>query len=327
MAKAKSWRDVLPIHPAAELFPMMSEAELRELGEDIMKNGLTSCIAIKATKRRRGWTYALLDGRNRLDAMELVGIPFNLDLTDNGECFIEGIPRWICDSTSMAWGVLGDPYAYVISANLHRRHLTTEQKRELIEKLVKATPDKSDRQIAETTKTSPTTVGRVRKGMEAKGDVSNLDTRIDKSGRRQAAHKSTRTVRTVRKPTLDVVCADISTQIAAAAYDLTVSKRAELFNYLRTTIANLEREAETNGEYVARDPISDAKSIDDCLVTIYDLTMDTMRKISSDDERMQLRERLRDLVDIVDRVEITERAKKNNSNYATECLKDLAKAT
>jgi hypothetical protein len=32
--KPKSWRAVLPVHPAADLFPMMSESELRELGED-----------------------------------------------------------------------------------------------------------------------------------------------------------------------------------------------------------------------------------------------------------------------------------------------------
>ena len=36
-----------------------------------------------------------------------------------------------------------DPYAYVISANIRRRHLTAEQKRELIAKLIKATPEKA----------------------------------------------------------------------------------------------------------------------------------------------------------------------------------------
>jgi hypothetical protein len=43
----KTWRDVLPIHPAAELFPLMSEAELRELGEDIQANGLQAPIVPK----------------------------------------------------------------------------------------------------------------------------------------------------------------------------------------------------------------------------------------------------------------------------------------
>jgi hypothetical protein len=34
-AKRQSWRDVLPVHPACEMFPAMSPDELRALGEDI----------------------------------------------------------------------------------------------------------------------------------------------------------------------------------------------------------------------------------------------------------------------------------------------------
>ena len=34
-----TWRDHIKVHPAADLFPMMSESELLELGEDIKKNG------------------------------------------------------------------------------------------------------------------------------------------------------------------------------------------------------------------------------------------------------------------------------------------------
>src|SRR5262249_24301540 len=71
-----------------------------------------------------------------------------------------------------------------------RRHLTAEQKRELIAKLIKATPEKSDRQIAETVKASPTTVGTVRAEMEAKGDLSKLDTRRDSKGRKQPAART-----------------------------------------------------------------------------------------------------------------------------------------
>ena len=42
-----------------------------------------------------------------------------------------------------------DPYAYVISANVHRRHLNAEQKRTAIETLLKAKPEQSNRQIAQ----------------------------------------------------------------------------------------------------------------------------------------------------------------------------------
>jgi hypothetical protein len=36
----KSWRDVLPIHPACALFPPIPEAELKELARDIEAHGL-----------------------------------------------------------------------------------------------------------------------------------------------------------------------------------------------------------------------------------------------------------------------------------------------
>ena len=49
-----------------------------------------------------------------------------------------------------------DPCEFVLSANVHRRHLTAEQKRELIAKVLKAQPEKSNRQVAEQVKASIT---------------------------------------------------------------------------------------------------------------------------------------------------------------------------
>ena len=42
--KPKSWRDVLPVHPAANIFPKMSPDELLALGQDIKRHGLKQCI-------------------------------------------------------------------------------------------------------------------------------------------------------------------------------------------------------------------------------------------------------------------------------------------
>jgi hypothetical protein len=195
-SNAKSWREALPIHPAAELFPMMSEPELKALGEDIKKNGLKTSIAIfDSGFDTEGQRYWLLDGRNRLAAMEAVGLAPQLALKD----YRRGWAWW-----TLTWEGAGgdapqpkyvdaadddDPYGFVASANIHRRHLTGEAKRDLIGKLIKAAPEKSDRQIAEIVKASPTTVGTVRTEMEAAGDVSKLDTRTDSRGRQQPASK------------------------------------------------------------------------------------------------------------------------------------------
>ena len=40
------WRKHLPVHPAADLFPLMPKSELKEWAEDIRKNGLQQPIVI-----------------------------------------------------------------------------------------------------------------------------------------------------------------------------------------------------------------------------------------------------------------------------------------
>ena len=152
-ARPSSWRNILPIHPAAELFPPMSPEELRALGEDIAKSGLRSPIVLWRADPTSP-TACLLDGRSRLDGIELA----------TGSLVEVGTPslmagEFLATDKVIVLDKSVDPYACVISANIHRRHLTAEQRRDLIAKLIKATPEKSDRQIAETVKASPTTVG------------------------------------------------------------------------------------------------------------------------------------------------------------------------
>ena len=62
----RSWRDVLSVHPAAELFPQMSADELRELGEDIKKHGRLPAVPLVLWEAEKGAPPFLLDGRNRL---------------------------------------------------------------------------------------------------------------------------------------------------------------------------------------------------------------------------------------------------------------------
>ena len=176
--EASSWRDVLKIHPAAELFPGMADDELGELGADIKAHGLKQPIVSwspgyvgDGVKDRPRY---VLDGISRLDAMELAGLPL---VSDEGELTGARFDQlWekerVCSTASGRQIKPGtDPYAYVISANIRRRHLTAEQKRELIAKLIKATPEKSDRAIAKTAKVDHKTVGAVRDNLEARGEV------------------------------------------------------------------------------------------------------------------------------------------------------------
>jgi hypothetical protein len=181
---AMSWRDHLPIHPAAELFPPMSEPELRELGEDIKANGLRTPIVVYKDK--------LLDGRNRLDAMELVGVKFRFAperRTKTKFSYLEDDAGDDCGSTIfddnsfVIENFNGDPYAFVLSANLHRRHLTGEDRRDLIAKVLKAKPGESNRKIAKQTKVDHKTVAAVRDDLESVGEIPHLEKTVGADGK------------------------------------------------------------------------------------------------------------------------------------------------
>src|SRR6516164_118557 len=119
-------------HPLSALFPPISEEDFGKLAADIKLNGLHQPIV-----RYQG---KILDGNNRYRACELVKIaPKFADF--NGD-----------DAQARN---------YVISANIHRRHLSPDQRREIIATLLKADPTKSDRQIAATAKVDNKTVAAV----------------------------------------------------------------------------------------------------------------------------------------------------------------------
>ena len=179
-AEPPPWR--AHVHPAADLFPMMADDELRELGRDILANGLQQPLVF--------WSDQLLDGRNRLAAVEIAAPPEDcarlirlmLSGGSDPDLMVSFPPPRVLPEDD-------DPVAYVVSANLHRRHLTGEQKRDVIAGLLKAHPEWSDRATARLIGASPTTVGTVRHDLEQRGDVSKLDTRTDSIGREQPATK------------------------------------------------------------------------------------------------------------------------------------------
>lgn len=120
----------------------MSDAELQQLGEDIKNNGLQMPLALL----RDG---SLIDGRNRLDAMERAGLRIFDPLGDLA------LPHTTAD--------IDDPHLYVVSANFHRRHLMPKQRDELVRKLKAERPELSIRAISAATHTSKSKVGRALK--------------------------------------------------------------------------------------------------------------------------------------------------------------------
>jgi hypothetical protein len=189
---APSWRDILPVHPAAELFPLMGDDEVAALGADIRKNGLREPVTVVRQYRRGGdgkFDLVLLDGRNRLDAMERAGFTLvcagKLDKTFGHKAL--GLEPFNGTYAILSDDV--DPYDFVISANIHRRHLTADDKRKVIADLLKAQPEKSNRQIAEAVKADDKTVGSVRHALEGRAEIPHVETRTDTKGRRQPARK------------------------------------------------------------------------------------------------------------------------------------------
>ena len=106
----------------------MSKEELLALGSDIKQNGMQVPVVL--------FDDTLGDGRNRLDAMELVGLEVILSHADGVTMFGPEVPIRYAEESE-------DLVASIISANIHRRHLTPAKKRELIANLLKAQPSKA----------------------------------------------------------------------------------------------------------------------------------------------------------------------------------------
>lgn len=91
-------------HPAANIFPLLDGPELDALAEDIRAHGQRNPVIVIGTK--------VLDGRNRLLACARLGIEARFKQYEGN-----------------------DPVAFVLSENLHRRHLNESQRAMVAAKL------------------------------------------------------------------------------------------------------------------------------------------------------------------------------------------------
>lgn len=134
---------VLALHPLCTLFPRLEGAEFEALKADIVANGQREPITVH--------DGLVLDGGNRYRA-----------------CVEAGIEPMLKDFTS------ADPVAFVLSANLHRRHLTPGQQAAI----VATAQDWAGAQA----------VGRPEKS----GNVAGLDTVADRAGQSGASERTQR---------------------------------------------------------------------------------------------------------------------------------------
>ena len=178
----------MPVHPAAEALQMMSKAEIAELAKDIEANGLQVPFVVlrdnsTAPQGDEGpYPEYLLDGRCRREALKLLGIKHpNGARTGQGGHeekvrYYDLLTKTMTLGSSKAtWVTNVDPDKFVMSLNVHRRHLTAEQKATAIANLIVTMPMASDREIARQAGVAHTTVSRARKKTDRNGATHQSD--------------------------------------------------------------------------------------------------------------------------------------------------------
>jgi ParB-like chromosome segregation protein Spo0J len=152
---------LLPFHPLADMFPLLEGEPFKQLVEDIRKNGLRQDIDVSDGK--------IIDGRNRYRACIEAGIEPRIHQLR------------VKDDAGLA--------AFIISANIHRRHLTVAERDRLLVELLKKNPTMSTLQAAKAVGVSHTHGGKVRDAAQKKGDVATVATSVDTKGRKQPTTK------------------------------------------------------------------------------------------------------------------------------------------
>jgi ParB-like chromosome segregation protein Spo0J len=144
-------------HPFSAIMPSATEEEMNSLATDIGKNGVLHPIVMYQKK--------ILDGNHRYRVLAEI---YNF-------------------GKSASWvefeGTDTEAKLFVISSNIHRRHLSPDARKAIIETLLKADPGLSNRAIASSAKVDDKTVGSVRQRLEATAEIPQLDATTGADGK------------------------------------------------------------------------------------------------------------------------------------------------
>ena len=158
-------------HPLADLMPAMTEEEFVALRNDIQQHGPREPVVV--------FENMVLDGRHWLKACDELGID----------------PR-----SRVFEGTTEEAKAFVLSANVHRRHLTLGQRKALVVDELQRDPEQSNRQIAATARVDDKTVAAARAKLEHGAEIPHHETRTGKDGVKQPATKPTKPKAAPTKP-------------------------------------------------------------------------------------------------------------------------------
>lgn len=146
-----------------QLFDDLNDADYQALKADIAKRGVLVPVELDEDGN-------ILDGHHRVRACE------ELNRTS--------YPRVVRSGMTDA-----EKRSHVRALNIHRRHLTSEQKRHVIAEELKDNPDRTDREVARDLGVSHNTVKAVRQTQEAVGQLDQQERRTGKDGKSYKAAK------------------------------------------------------------------------------------------------------------------------------------------
>jgi len=233
--------------PFFDAMPPLTADERIELKADIDKNGITYPVVVTETNE-------VIDGHNRLEIAAELGLA-------------------VVPFTVKSGLTTDQKNEHAVNLNLHRRHLSQDQKREIIARRLKTDPAQSNNMIAAELKVSDKTVGTVRKALEATSEIPKLIITRGKDGRSrkskrtlpaggEAEHEAEHTPATVKKTKSpypwwsDLGCAAEEVTRSAAAFKrlakLPVAERSPhlvlaVIEQLSRTLTNLEQRATEGG--------------------------------------------------------------------------------
>lgn len=147
-----------------QVMPPLTSEERAELEESIKLNGVQVPILVAADG-------TIVDGHHRDEIARKHNLHCPRTVSDKSESELRGL---------------------AFSLNLHRRHLTREQRRQIVAESIKADPQMSDREHGRRAGVSKNTAAAVREELEAGGQVDHLDYRENPQGRPQPATKPRR---------------------------------------------------------------------------------------------------------------------------------------